>query len=158
MNFERVAELAAELTMLRYFPPDESARLAIVRMIGEMAENEDQVRWLVRRTLDLWNEWPGPLELRAVFCSRFKPKDGKNAYSERFVNGIPSAAVATPLAITEGTKQKWIEAGYTYDPNWFTREYGREMREAKEKREREKREKRLLQQRPSEDEFALGAD
>jgi hypothetical protein len=158
MNFERVAELVAELTLLRFFPGDESARLAIVRMVGQMAENEDQVRWLVRRTLDLWNEWPGPLEFRAVFCSRFKPKDGKNAYSERFTDGLPPAVVPDCVRIAENLKQLWIEQGATYDPGWWNREYAAAMRDSEEKRKREEQEKRMLKPRPSEDEFALGAD
>jgi hypothetical protein len=157
MNFERVAELCAELTLLRFFPSDESARLAIVRMVGEMAANEEQVRWLVRRTLDLWNEWPGPLELRAVFCSRFKPRDGKNAYSERFTNGIPAAEPST-LLLPESQERKWIEQGYTHDPGWWCREYAAAMRDSEEKRKREAALKRALQRRLPEDEFALGAD
>jgi hypothetical protein len=158
MNFERVAELVAELTLLRFFPSDESARLAIVRMVGQMAETEEQVRWLVRRTLDLHNEWPGPLELRAVFCSRFRPKDGKNAYSEMFPGGFPEPAVPACMRIAENQKQLWIEQGATYDPNWWEREYGAAMRQSEEKRKREDQEKRMLKRRPSEDEFALGAD
>jgi hypothetical protein len=27
--------------------------------------------------------------LRAVFCSRFKPKDGINAFSSQFIDGVP---------------------------------------------------------------------
>jgi hypothetical protein len=159
MNFERVAELVAELTSLRYFPSDESARLAIVRMIGEMAENEDQVEWLVRRVPDLYNEWPGPLELRALFCSRLKPKDGKHAYSKIFPKGFPPAAGANNAGlITEGQKQKWIEAGATYDPGWWNREYAAAMREQVEKQKREVNKRRLLRRRPSDAEFAPGAD
>lgn len=69
----------AELTLLKYFPQDEYAQGALVRMICEMSENDAQIDWLVKRTLSLYNEWPGPQTLRAIFCRRFKPADGIEA-------------------------------------------------------------------------------
>ena len=77
----KIAGLCADLTMLKFFPSDDEARLGIVLMIGRMAEKEEQVRWLVQRVLALYNEWPGPGEVRAVYCSRFRPEDGITAYS-----------------------------------------------------------------------------
>ena len=41
-------------------------------------------------TVALYNEWPGPQEVRAVFCSRFKPADSIEAYSSVYMDGIPS--------------------------------------------------------------------
>ena len=90
MNFKTTAEIISELAILKFFPSGPEAMLAMVKLVGDMAETEDQVRWLVRRTLALYNEWPGPKELRAIFCSKFKPKDGINAYSQLFVDGISS--------------------------------------------------------------------
>ena len=55
-----------------------------------MAETEAQVEWLVNRILDLSNEWPGPLVLRQIFCSKFKPQDGIEAGSTAlFPEGPP---------------------------------------------------------------------
>lgn len=96
MNFDTVADIIADLSILRFFPNEPAARLAIVRMAGEMADNEEQVRWLVRRTLNLHNEWPGPLEFRAVFCSKFRPRDGIEKHSEIYPDGIPSEKPAVP--------------------------------------------------------------
>jgi hypothetical protein len=90
MDVHNVADLTAELLVLRFFPSDDAARLGIVLLIGRMAHNEDQVRWLVRRTLDLYNEWPGPLVLRQIFCSRFPPEDGQDVFSTgAFPDGVP---------------------------------------------------------------------
>jgi hypothetical protein len=56
-----------------------------------MCSNEDQVRWLVPRVLAICNEWPGPLVLRQIFCSRFKPADGISAGGTlAFPDGVPS--------------------------------------------------------------------
>lgn len=89
-----MAEIVGELTVMRFFPADETGRLALVKLIGRMTdsdpeERKNQTRWLVKRMLELYNDWPGPIELRAVFCSRFKPKDGVNAYSKVFPAGLP---------------------------------------------------------------------
>lgn len=89
MNNLKVAEILEELTMLKFFPAGDYARMGILKLVCDMCETEDQVRWLVKRTIALHNEWPGPKELRAVFCSRHKPKDGINAYSEIFIDGVP---------------------------------------------------------------------
>ena len=91
MNPVTVAHICAELTLLRYFPADENGRAALVALVGRMCSNEDQVRWLVQRTLALCNEWPGPLVFRQILCSRFKPADGFNAGStDAFPDGVPS--------------------------------------------------------------------
>ena len=91
MNPRVVSELCAELTLLRFFPSDENARAALVLLIGRMCSNEEQVRWLVQRTMALCNEWPGPLALRQILCSKFKPADGIEAGgTSMFPDGPPS--------------------------------------------------------------------
>ena len=91
MNPVIVAELVAELTLLRFFPADEDGRAALVKLVGRMCSNEDQVCWLVERVLSKCNEWPGPLVLRQILCSRFKPADGIEAGgTAMFPDGIPS--------------------------------------------------------------------
>jgi len=96
MDFDRVAKAVASLKLMKFFPGDEDACLALVTDFGEMAENEEQIEWLVRRVRNLYSEWPGIHELRAVFCSRFKPKDGINAYSTQFLDGVPPERPAIP--------------------------------------------------------------
>ena len=91
MNPKRVLEMLAELAMLRFFPAGNSAVLiGLARLVNQMCAEESQVRWLVdRMTSGIYAEWPGPQEMRACFCSRFKPKDGLNAYSTVYPDGIP---------------------------------------------------------------------
>jgi hypothetical protein len=87
---QKVAEIVGELTLLRFFPSDPIARTALVREICDMAASEDQVRWLITRMLKLYQVWPGLGEVRATFCSKFKPRDGVERYSEVYPDGIPS--------------------------------------------------------------------
>ena len=95
MEFENIAEIVAKLCLLKFFPNESSARVALMEIIGGMASNEDQVRWLVTSALAIYDEWPGPRELRALFCSRWTPRDGVKAYSQMYVSdenggGYPS--------------------------------------------------------------------
>ena len=92
MNIDVVIEKLKELAMLKYFPANNpSVLVALSRLVGEMCRNESEVEWLVNRmTSGLYTEWPGPKEMRACFCSKFPPKDGINAYSEVYLDGIPS--------------------------------------------------------------------
>jgi hypothetical protein len=94
------------LQLLRFFPASEEIMDALVDEVMSMAASEDQVKWLVKRMLSLYAEWPGPGEMRAVFCNRYKPKDGISAYSSVYPDGIPSEKPEPPalLALPAGHK------------------------------------------------------
>ena len=84
MNLVRVADILGRLTAMKFFPSDPGARDAIVSIVGEMANSHEQVEWLVGRMISIYPEWPGPMEMRACFCSRFRPCDGLEAISNVF--------------------------------------------------------------------------
>lgn len=110
MNFKIVMQLIGRWGgTIKFFPSDPEARIGIAEEIVSMAENEDQVRWLVARLPKLYTEWPAMHEVRATFCSKFKPKDGDEVYSEIYLEGIPAEstnsfttqiAATTPLQIS----------------------------------------------------------
>jgi hypothetical protein len=64
---------------LKFFPADPDARIGIAEQIAAMAVDEDQIRWLVARIPQLFTDWPGMLEVRAVFCTRYKARDSVEA-------------------------------------------------------------------------------
>ena len=99
MNFDTINGLVASMGGMKFFPSDPAARAAIVETVGDMAENEEQVRWLTKRMRVLYAEWPGEIELRACFCSRFRPRDGISKYSSVYPDGIPSERTAPSLAL-----------------------------------------------------------
>jgi hypothetical protein len=84
-------QMLAELAVLPFFPAgNESVLIALARLVGQMCRTEDEVRWLVdRMTSGIYSAWPGPQEMRACFCSKFRPRDGLNAYSTVYPDGIP---------------------------------------------------------------------
>lgn len=70
-----------DLAMLSYFPADEGARAAIMRLLARMVPHREALGWLVRTMLDRVGAWKGPMELRGVICTRWKPADGIEAES-----------------------------------------------------------------------------
>lgn len=90
LNFDTISSLVSSLGVMRFFPSDPEVRLALVGVMGEIAEDEEQVRWLVKRMRIMYAEWPGEHEMRACFCSRFRPKDGYNVASTVYLDGLPS--------------------------------------------------------------------
>lgn len=90
VNIKRAAESISRLAALKFFPSDANAQAGIVQIVCEMAHSNDQIDWLVNRMLVLYNDWPGPREMRACFCSKHKPKDGVECHSQVYYDGIPS--------------------------------------------------------------------
>lgn len=93
LDFDEVAEVLSDLESLNFFPTTDSGRTAIIKIVGGdgqkpgLASDIEQVRWLVGRMLQLYNNWPGPAEMRALFCKRFKPADGvdtRNTHTSTF--------------------------------------------------------------------------
>jgi hypothetical protein len=101
MNPKLTLELLGRLAVLRFFPAgNEAVMESLMVMVGAMCDTEEQVRWLVERmTCGIYAEWPGPKEMRACYCSRFRPKDGINAYSDVYPDAIPLSRPALPAAI-----------------------------------------------------------
>lgn len=89
LNPSIVSRAVDDICLLK-FPPSESSRPALVRMLAEMCSTDEQVLWLSKRLLQLFKEWPGANEMRAVFCSKFRPRDGVEVHSEAYPDGIPS--------------------------------------------------------------------
>lgn len=90
LDFRKINLMVAELAVLDFYPSDIPARAAIVRLVGNMANSEEEVRWLIdRATGGMYKKWPGVAELRALFCSHFKPRDGYIVYSDMYPDGYP---------------------------------------------------------------------
>lgn len=82
MNFKTIMELIGRWGgTMKFFPSDPDARIGIAEELIEIASDAEQIRWLVLEAPKLWSAWPGMLEIRALFCSRFQPRDGVEAIS-----------------------------------------------------------------------------
>lgn len=87
---ETMREVGKWAGALKFFPTAPEALIGIAEQVSDMCSDAEQVRWLVKRVSALYREWPGAFEVRAVLCSKFKPADGVEAYSQEYPAGIPS--------------------------------------------------------------------
>lgn len=111
---QEVTQKCAALTALKFFPQEPEAEFQLVLAVCRMAEKMEQVDWLIARMLSLFDEWPGPRTMRAVFCRRFRPADGIEAnvsieeagrweaIAEPEVPGIPRIAAQEAPALAAG--------------------------------------------------------
>lgn len=79
-----VLRAIAKMGMMKFFPSDEFTRDAIAQEIESMASEPHQVLWLADQMVRHWNEWPGPLAMRAAFCQKFPPADGQSVDMQGF--------------------------------------------------------------------------
>ena len=80
MNFEKVMRMTGQWGgTLKFFPSDSEARIGIAEEVSRFVSTENQLDWLVRRVNRIYRDWPGVLEIRAVFCTKFSPLDGQQA-------------------------------------------------------------------------------
>jgi hypothetical protein len=75
---EHLAVALVQLSMLKYFPPGQ-AQKAILLYLERLCGTADRLHWLVTELVNHVGEWPGPAEVRGLFCSRYRPADGIEA-------------------------------------------------------------------------------
>lgn len=78
---KHIVSAVESLGCLAMFPSSPAAREEIMRLIERIVAEHEQLDWLVRTMIDQVGTWHGPAELRAVFCTRFRPADGVEKYS-----------------------------------------------------------------------------
>lgn len=67
------------LAILQYWPSDPVARKGIGLLLERIVDRADKLEWLVETMINRVGTWHGPMELRGVYCTRFKPADGIEA-------------------------------------------------------------------------------
>ena len=102
------------MSLMKFFPAGDEFRAALMEMLGEICETDEQVIWLARRMRNLYQEWPGSHELRACFCAKHSPKDGLEVFSAVYHDGIPSERTTSHLALP-GANPLMIEGTVTAD-------------------------------------------
>ena len=112
VNVAAVTKALGRLTLMKYFPADDTARTALVEMVCGMIDHEDQAEWLAKRMLQIYREWPGPYELRACYCGRFRPADGISACSEIYGDGLPIDPTAPPRPEIAAPKRLALPPGH----------------------------------------------
>lgn len=83
---------ASRIAMMPFFPSsDKSARALLIEELGSICESDGHAEWLAIRMGQLFKkQWPGFGEMRALYCKRFRPRDGQETTSEIYIDGFPS--------------------------------------------------------------------
>ena len=125
LSLEVAVTLVSALRMLPFFPQSEMGETLLAEELLRMCEREEQADWLIRRVFQLWKKWEGPQELRAVYCSKFRPRDGIEVGSQLYPEGVPSQNAAREREITGGGSEPtpaqlaaWEKAFGPADPDF----------------------------------------
>ncbi len=78
---EQASSAVVRMSVLKFFPADDYVRLEIARVLLRMVSCTADLEFLVREMIDKVREWPGPYEMRAIFCTKRRPADGVEAWS-----------------------------------------------------------------------------
>jgi len=85
-----VQMFVGQISLMKFFPNTPGMVNALSTALAQFCADDEKLTWLAKRIVALYAEWPGIREVRAVYCSKFKPLDGINAYSTIYGDGIPS--------------------------------------------------------------------
>lgn len=73
---EEIIEASRALAILQFYPVDPAAREQIMLLLSRLATTKERLDWLVETMIHRVGVWRGPVEMRGVYCSRFRPADG----------------------------------------------------------------------------------
>jgi hypothetical protein len=98
-----VERAAGRIFLMPFFPSSsETDRATVVDELLCMVQSDAEALWLAYRLVQVFTKgWPGIGEMRALYCKRFKPKDGIELYSQQFPDGFPSEKQLGPIDIPD---------------------------------------------------------
>ena len=100
-------EFCERMGACRYFPTKSLAHAEIAQLVMRMVDTPEHLGWLLRSMIDRVGEWKGPKELRGIFCTRFKPRDGIEELSQTSGFTPEDSEMAS---IWESAERKRLEA------------------------------------------------
>ena len=104
---EQIERTVATISATRYFPSDNHhVRAELLELLADMVGTGEQMDWMRRVFRDQITEWPGLAEVRAVFCTRFRPADGIEGKRYSTVAGFTAGDIETE-SIT-ARKQRYL--------------------------------------------------
>lgn len=96
-----------ELGAIPFFPTGVGAKTAVMRSLSSFVRERHHLRWLIDAALNGMREWKGIAELRALYCTRWKPLDGVEGGSCSIQGYTPADC---EMAHIEAPKQKFLPA------------------------------------------------
>jgi len=106
---EQAGIAVSRMAVIKYFPSEDMARAELARMLIRMVDTGEQLEWLVRSVVENCEEYPGPKEIRGIFCTRYKPLDGVEVWSA--IPGFTAADSEQAHAIKAAELKGFLEDG-----------------------------------------------
>lgn len=80
-HFEHTADT---ISAMKFYPGGPGVRAEVLDLLTLLVRTAEDLEWFRRTLRDRVTEWPGLAELRAIYCTSRKPRDGVEA-----VSGLP---------------------------------------------------------------------
>lgn len=71
-----LAAAIAGMSILKFFPMDEIQHRVMAEFLRKLCGHAEGLSWLVQQLVNRVGEWPGPAQVRGIYCTRYKPADG----------------------------------------------------------------------------------
>jgi hypothetical protein len=110
-TIEDIERATDQMAVLQFWPSDPQARKGVMMLLSRMVATRSQLAWLVETMVDRVGTWYGPVELRGVYCTRFRPADGIEANCIQTIGFTPIDGESRYLSELEGADDKGLTAG-----------------------------------------------
>ena len=67
--------------LIPFFPRTAAGQAAIISALESFVSTVDELNWLTNTAINHMREWSSLAELRGLYCTRYKPRDGRQEYS-----------------------------------------------------------------------------
>lgn len=105
-----LAAAIAGMSILKYFPMDEIQHRVMAEFLRKLCGHAEGLHWLVTQLVNRVGEWPGPAQVRGIYCTRFKPADGVENLDCAVAGFTPEECSQRPahLQIGKGEAQRML--------------------------------------------------
>lgn len=63
-----------------FWAAEAGGRASVMLLLAKLCNTKRELNWLVEEVVNKIGTWPGPKELRGIFCTKFDPADGIDAW------------------------------------------------------------------------------
>lgn len=63
-----------------FWAAEAGGRASVMLLLTKLCNTKRELEWLVDEVVNKIEVWPGPKELRGIFCTRFDPADGVDVW------------------------------------------------------------------------------
>ncbi len=73
---DQISKAVEFMGSIKFFPKESGAQEGIMRSLSDFVCDQKQLEWLTKTAVNFMPEWGGVTQLRALYCTRWKPLDG----------------------------------------------------------------------------------